>query len=203
MPTTPTYGWPYQALTDPPDGPNLGEDLALAIEATVAALATTVNANAAAVTANTAAIALINGRAVYRARQTVVQAIPDATYTGVTFTTEDFDTANGHDTATNPERYTFPRTSYYLLSGSTAYANSATNQRGNRWNVNGTAVNGSATLVPSVTGNVCVIDAVTLIVAGIAGQYCKLEAYQNAGAPLNTFVTSENSSSITVVELRP
>lgn len=32
---TPTYGWPFQALTDPPDGPNLGEDLALAIEATM------------------------------------------------------------------------------------------------------------------------------------------------------------------------
>jgi len=46
--TTPTYGWPYQSLSDPPDGPNLGEDLALAIEATVAALAATVAAAAAA-----------------------------------------------------------------------------------------------------------------------------------------------------------
>lgn len=32
MPTTPIYGLPYQSLTDPPDGPNLGEDLALAVE---------------------------------------------------------------------------------------------------------------------------------------------------------------------------
>jgi hypothetical protein len=41
--TTPTYGWPYQTLSDRPDGPNLGEDLALAIEATVVALAARVS----------------------------------------------------------------------------------------------------------------------------------------------------------------
>jgi hypothetical protein len=39
MATTPVFTWPYQALTDPPDGPNLGEDLALAIEATVVSYA--------------------------------------------------------------------------------------------------------------------------------------------------------------------
>lgn len=37
-PVTPIYGWPYHALTDPPDGADLGEDLALAIEATVSGL---------------------------------------------------------------------------------------------------------------------------------------------------------------------
>ena len=44
MATTPGFGWPYQTLSDPPNGAILGEDLALAIEATVqsqvAALAT-------------------------------------------------------------------------------------------------------------------------------------------------------------------
>lgn len=35
---TPVYGWPFQQLPDPPDGASLGEDLALAIEATVASL---------------------------------------------------------------------------------------------------------------------------------------------------------------------
>lgn len=39
MGTTPVYGWPFQGLTDPPDGADLGESLALAIEATVAAMA--------------------------------------------------------------------------------------------------------------------------------------------------------------------
>jgi hypothetical protein len=35
MPTTPQYGWPYQGRFDQPDGPALGERLALAIDATV------------------------------------------------------------------------------------------------------------------------------------------------------------------------
>lgn len=34
--TTPQYGWPYQTLGDPPHGPNLGQQLALAIEGDVA-----------------------------------------------------------------------------------------------------------------------------------------------------------------------
>ncbi len=38
MPNTPIFGWPYQALTDAPDGAALGEDLALAIEATLVEL---------------------------------------------------------------------------------------------------------------------------------------------------------------------
>lgn len=33
MATTPVYALPYQTLTDQPDGPSLGEDLALAVEA--------------------------------------------------------------------------------------------------------------------------------------------------------------------------
>lgn len=204
MPTTPTYGWPYQSLTDPPDGPNLGEDLALAIEATVSALAATVAANSADIITNTAAIALINGRAVFRARQTVTQVLADNTFAGITFTTEDIDTANGHDGGgANPERYVFPRNSYYLLAGSVAFDNNATNQRGARWNINGTAMNGSAVLVASVSGNVIVVPATTQVVLGVAGQYVKLEGYQNRGGTLSTFSSAEYASSMTVIELRP
>lgn len=36
MPVTPIYSLPYQALSDPPDGAGLGEDLALAVEAELA-----------------------------------------------------------------------------------------------------------------------------------------------------------------------
>ncbi|WP_213452902.1 hypothetical protein [Rhizomonospora bruguierae] len=35
MPTTPVYGLPYQGTNDPPDGPILGQALALAVEAEV------------------------------------------------------------------------------------------------------------------------------------------------------------------------
>lgn len=38
MATTPVYAWPYQSLSDAPNGPTLGHDMALAIEATMVAL---------------------------------------------------------------------------------------------------------------------------------------------------------------------
>lgn len=44
---TPVYGWPFQALLDPPNGAKLGEDLAIAIENTVSGQAA-VNASVAA-----------------------------------------------------------------------------------------------------------------------------------------------------------
>lgn len=39
---TPVFGWPYQVLADPPHGPNLGGNLALAIEGDVADILTAV-----------------------------------------------------------------------------------------------------------------------------------------------------------------
>lgn len=39
---TPVFRWPFQSLPDPPDGPNLGEDLAMAIENTMQGLLTRV-----------------------------------------------------------------------------------------------------------------------------------------------------------------
>ena len=53
--TTPVYGWPYQSLPDPPDGPNLGEDLGIAIENTVLSLQSRIQqleANVPAIAAN-------------------------------------------------------------------------------------------------------------------------------------------------------
>lgn len=72
MPTTPVFGWPYQGRFDAPDGPNLGEDLALAIEATVAG----------------------GARMGCTLRRVASQTLPDATNTTVSWDTEDEDTHN-------------------------------------------------------------------------------------------------------------
>jgi hypothetical protein len=61
MPNTPVYGWPYQSLTDAPDGPALGEDLALAIEATLSAIGSWVEFGSVAWTASSVNPALGNG----------------------------------------------------------------------------------------------------------------------------------------------
>lgn len=44
MPTTPTFGWPYQSLSDPPDGASLGEDGFVAADATVAGISAALTA---------------------------------------------------------------------------------------------------------------------------------------------------------------
>ncbi|WP_406046589.1 hypothetical protein [Kribbella sp. NBC_00889] len=41
---TPNYGWPYQLLSDAPDGPDLGKDLAEAIDTTLKAVDTAIQA---------------------------------------------------------------------------------------------------------------------------------------------------------------
>ena len=74
--STPVYGWPYQSLPDPPDGPNLGEDLALAIEGTVQSLQSQLAAMQTRVNALTVA-------AYYRARQIVTVPVPSVTFSGI------------------------------------------------------------------------------------------------------------------------
>lgn len=71
MPTTPKYAWRYLSLSDPPHIPNLGQNLATDIEATVSALDTRV-------VAVEADVALR-----YRATQTVSSAVAAVTFTGI------------------------------------------------------------------------------------------------------------------------
>lgn len=61
MPVTPVYGWPYQSLTDPPDGPSLGEDLALAIEESLSDVGSWTEFAALAWTASSVNPSIVNG----------------------------------------------------------------------------------------------------------------------------------------------
>jgi len=65
---TPVYGWPFQALTDRPDGPNLGEDGFLAAEATVAGI--------------DARVVALEG-AVYRATARLAAPAASVTFSGI------------------------------------------------------------------------------------------------------------------------
>lgn len=65
--TTPTYGLPFQELGDAPDGPTLGEDLALAVEAELARI--------------DAAIAAINGMS----NVSIGSTTDELTFTNTTF----------------------------------------------------------------------------------------------------------------------
>ncbi len=81
MATTPVFGWPYQSLTDPPNGATLGRDLALAIEATASGL-----------DARLDVLEPINTRMGCSLRRVAAQNLPDSTFTDVSWDTEDADT---------------------------------------------------------------------------------------------------------------
>lgn len=69
--TTTNYGWPYQQAADPPDGASLGEDLAVAADADLAAL----DADVVAIDAR---LDLVEGRTLSRGNRTTTKATAGA-----------------------------------------------------------------------------------------------------------------------------
>ena len=194
MATTPVYGWPYQALGDAPNGASMGEDLALAIEATVNALTATV-------ASLTADLALVTGRPIARLRQTGAQAIGTGADTPVNFDAEDIDTHNGWVVG-SPSRYTFPYTGKVVLFGGISWAASAVGLRALSWALNGAAINGSSVLdEPTATGNLLRQTARPIVLDVTAGQYAELWAFQTSGGNLNTSVTTSEQPSMDVYYL--
>jgi hypothetical protein len=109
--TTAIYGWPYQELTDPPDGSAVGQDLAEAIEATVDGIDDRVTA-----------LETDNARPVGRIVQGSAQSgIVNNTMTAVTFAAADvIDTHGQHDPASNNSRVTPNVAGIYDVDGSVA-----------------------------------------------------------------------------------
>lgn len=142
-------------------------------------------------------------RPAVRLRQTTLVSLPNNTFTSVTFQSEEFDldpdsgsADNWHSTAVNISRITAVYPGYVKLDGGVAFAANATNQRGARWAVNGSAILASAVLLQAVGGgNVTVVPARPIRVFLNAGDYAELQGYQNSGGPLDTFVSAEYSCS--------
>lgn len=76
MATTPNYGFPYQTLADPPDGPNLGEDGFIAVDSEILRVDADIDA------VNTA-MGDINAVLPYRAIQTLLSTATSVSFTGI------------------------------------------------------------------------------------------------------------------------
>lgn len=135
-------------------------------------------------------------------RQTVLQSLPSGAWTSITFTTEDIDTdvsgTGGHSNSVNTSRYTAVYPGWYLCSGGVGYVATATAQRGTRWTVNGTAVNGSATFVPTTAAFDVLIASRTKRIFLNVGDYVEMQAWQDTGGLLNTNVSAENQSHMSI-----
>lgn len=132
-------------------------------------------------------------------RQTVAQSLTTATWVPITFTTEDFDTVNGHDNSTNPSRYTAVYAGRYRCSGAVAFAASATGRRLTKWMVNGSDVNGSGIYSPATAASVAKVPAATMDIYLNVGDYLELAATQESGGTINTAVGGPTDTSIMCV----
>lgn len=193
MANTPVYGWPYQGLSDPPNGAGLGESLALAAEATVQAQ----------VAALQTLIDFLRNKPAAQVRQSVAQSLTTGVYAGLTFTVETVDSdpagTGGHSTSVNTSRYTAVYAGTYRVGGVFAVSDAAGGYRSCRWAVNGTPLDASASLVLPLGGGVSLhLPAPSILVPLGVGDYIELQGQQNSGGAVNTAVAAELASSMSI-----
>lgn len=136
-------------------------------------------------------------------RQSVAQSIPNTTWTSITFDVEDLDSdpagTGGHSTSSNTSRYVALYAGWYRVGGGVEFAVNATGQRGAAWAVNGTLVSANRTFISATAAVGMGVPARTKLVFLNVGDYVELQAYQNSGGALNTFVTAEAAPGMSVV----
>ena len=200
MPVTPTYAFPYPALSDPPNGPAQFQALATAVENQ---LVTTNNSATALASRVTTLESNLTNIPIANLRQTVAQSIPNAVFTAIIWGTADIDTATGWSSGTNPERYTAKKTGKYLIAGSAATTFPAVDGfRATVWFKNGVSVAGTQIDSTARVGVAWPIPARTIALTLAVNDYIELRLYQDSGgAALNTSVASDVQSSLTVTFL--
>lgn len=116
------------------------------------------------------------------------QSIGTASFTALTFDTEEFDTDAMHSTSSNTSRLVCKTAGIYLLSGSVSWASSASGtRRGARWWLNGSSSNTQAMVVSGSAGTgLPTVHAPTVMVPLAVNDYVELAAYQDTGGSLST-----------------
>lgn len=145
---------------------------------------------------------LIAGKPVAVAKQTVAQSgWTSATYTAVTFTTEDLDRDGQHSTVSNTSRFTIGGTlGWWRLSGVvTITGNTNTTLARAGFALNGSIIGGTvSSIAPASTSNALAIATHAMLVeATAAGDYVELMGWVTAGAgTLGTNVTGTFQSGV-------
>lgn len=125
---------------------------------------------------------------IFRGRQTTLQTLTTATFTAITMTTEDVDSAGGHSTSSNTSRYTFQYAGWHDVSGGVGFASNATGYRAADLRVNGTAVNGTQSNIPALNSSISNVVLGTELIFGNVTDYVEMFALQASGGNLDTSV---------------
>jgi len=132
---------------------------------------------------------------IFKGRQTVTQSIPNNAHTALLIDAEDEDSVGGHSTVSATSRYVLQYPGWYQPSGAYSFTANATGARGSYFAKNGTPINASNTLGPTVSGSAYQAPTRTDMVFGNIGDYVELFVYQNSGAALLTAVTAQEQAS--------
>jgi hypothetical protein len=121
------------------------------------------------------------------AYNSAAQSINDATFTLVTFDTEDYDVGGLHSTVTNTSRFTIPTggDGTYRISAVVAFAGHATGQRIMKVIKSGADFTGNGYILGTTGATWVTGMSLTVDTSAVAGDYFELHAYQNSGAALN------------------
>ena len=120
-------------------------------------------------------------------RQTTLQSLGNGSFTALNFHMADIDTHGGYS-ATSPTVYTVRRSGYYSLAGGVAYAASTAGRRWCRWRSNGTEIPGSGANANATSSGQMLLVARTINVQLAQGDTVDLQAFQDTGGALDTYV---------------
>jgi hypothetical protein len=119
-------------------------------------------------------------------KKTAAQSINNATFTAISWDSEDFDIGSYHDNSTNNSRITIPsgKTGYFLLSGVISFGANATGNRGVELRKNGSGVDYIFFLAPAAVANAPAFPF-SFTISLAAADYLELFAYQTSSGALN------------------
>ena len=115
-----------------------------------------------------------------RARKSSAQSIASATWTEITFDTEDYDTASYHNNSTNTSRFVAPTTGYYSINANTIGNNTGTNTA-RYMNIQKNSTD-SIALDYSTNSNTIIGQGLATYFYLTAGDYVNIRYYQNSGS---------------------
>lgn len=131
---------------------------------------------------------------IFRGIQTVVQSVPNAAYTDITFDSETVDSYGGHSISTNTARYTAQLAGWYFCTGEIVYVSNGTGRRLAGLFINGAQVDEFEAPAVAATSTHAVVAISDLQFLNV-GDFVTLASFQSSTAALSTFVSAGHSQS--------
>jgi len=142
---------------------------------------------------------LLNPPAATLVQVAALTSLTSGTWGAIGFDSSTFDNYGGHSNSTNNSRYTIQAAGKYLVGGAVAFTGTSTNARGAKVMKNGAVIQGPYSLHAATTTRSMSESSAGFIVPCSVGDYLELAGFQDTGGSLNTLISSDQASFLTVV----